>query len=83
MSQHKTPARKEAMAEIIDTYRTAHARGGDGWRAVETAYPGIPTDVVAAAMVEAESEATEAWWQKVERQIDGEIIRNALAKAGS
>lgn len=75
--------RKEVMAEIIDTYRAAKARGADEWKAVEAAFPGIPTDVTAEAMMAVEDEASEAWWQTVERTIDGEVIRNALAKAGS
>ena len=74
--------RKEVMAEIADTYRAARTRGADGWKAVEIAYPGIPSDVVAEAMMAVEDEVSEAWWQKVERTIEGSIIRNALAGAG-
>ena len=75
--------RKEVMAEVIDTYRAAKAQGVDAWKAVETAYPGIPSNVVAEAMMAVENEVSEAWWQTVGRTIEGEIIRNALGKASA
>ena len=74
--------RTEVKAEIIAVCREAKAKGDDGWKAVEARFPGIPPDVVAEAWLAVEDEATEAWWQTVERTIDGEIIRNALAKVG-
>ena len=76
----QSQTRTEVMAEVIKTGRSARQRGGDPWKAIETAYPGIPADVVAEAWLQVEDEATEAWWSTVERTIDGEIIRNALAR---
>ena len=82
MNQHSSQTRHEVMAEIIKTGRAARNRGADPWKAIEAAYPGIPSDVVADAWVQIEGDATEAWWQTVERTIDGEIIRNALTTSG-
>ena len=80
MEAKPSQIRKEVMAEIVVVYRAARDRGDDGWKAVEAAIPGIPSDVVAEAWLQVEDEATETWWSGVERTIDGEIIRNALAK---
>ena len=70
--------RKEVMAEIISLMAAATERGEDGWKVVEQSFPGIPSDVVAEAWVHVTNAETEAWWQSVERTIDGEVIRNAL-----
>lgn len=65
-----------------DVMRDGDYRGVDPWRAAETAFPGTPTDVIAAAWVDYEDRKTEAWWQQVEKTIDGEIIRRALTIQG-
>jgi hypothetical protein len=82
MSQHRSQTRKEVMAEIISTMKAAKDRGQDEWSAAKRAFPGIPTFVLAEALAEFDASEAEAWWETVERTIDGEIIRNALAKAG-
>lgn len=73
-----TGTREQVMAHIVGIYRDAQSQGGDGWKAVEAACPGIPAEVVAEAMVIVEGENVEAWWQPVEKTIDGEVISRAL-----
>lgn len=71
--------REEVMAELTAFIFAANARGEDGYKAAERAFPGVPDTVLILAMLDADEQKTEAWWQTVERTIDGEIIRNALA----
>lgn len=80
--QTQSNTRQQVMAEIIIVGRKAKSQGLDPWKAIEAAFPGIPTDVTAEAWLDVEEEATEAWLQSVEKTIDAEVIRNALAKAG-
>ena len=75
--------RREVMAEIAAFMAEAEARGEDGWNATALAYPGIPSDVLAEVWCAFEDQKTEAWWQSIERTIDGEVIRNALASANT
>lgn len=71
--------RKQVLAQIIDVMASADAVGQDTVKAAEFAFPGTPSDVIYAAWVEFESAKTEAWWQTIERTIDSEVIRRALA----
>jgi hypothetical protein len=74
--------RLEVKAQIADTFRAAEAQGNSGWAAVESAFPGIPAEVVAEAWLIVSDEDTAAWWSSVERTIDGELVRTAVAAAG-
>jgi len=71
--------RKQIMAEIIAFMRDASAKGEDPWKSAERNFPGIPSEIVADAWLTLNDEETEKWWQSVEKTIDGEIIKNALA----
>ena len=70
--------RAQVQEQIIDVIRGAEDQGLDGIRAAQRAFPDTPEMVIILASAELESRRTEAWWQQVERTIDGEIIRNAL-----
>ena len=72
--------RKEIEAEIINVMREAKQKGLDPNKYVRDRFPGIPDNVVTMAAVDLMEEDEEAWWQSMERTIDGEIIRNALTK---
>lgn len=72
--------RKQVMAEIIGVIREVNDRGADGFKVAQSVFPAVPTAVIAEAWCEAESEATEAWWQTVERTIEGEVIRRAISE---
>ena len=74
--------RQQVMAALVETYVQAKAQGLDGWRAVQTAFPGTPPEVIAEAMLAAEDEATAAWWAALERTIDAEVIGKAVAVLG-
>jgi hypothetical protein len=74
--------REQVIAALVETYAQAKAQGLDGWRAVQTAFPGKPPEVIAEAMLAAEDEATAAWWASVERTIDAQIIGKAIVVAG-
>ena len=70
--------RKEVMAEIIAVMVAAKANNLDEWKVVAATFPGVPGSVIAEAWWEIENLETEAWWDTMDRTIEGEIIRNAL-----
>lgn len=79
-------ARSETKAAVLsamaDIGRQAKAKGKDAWSAIAAAVPAAPADVIAEAYLAVEDEATAAWWDQVERTIDGEVVRNALGIEG-
>jgi hypothetical protein len=70
--------RKQVMAQIITFMQAAEKRGVDPYAATEAAFPSIPTEVVALAYVELGERKTEAWWESIEKTIDGELVERAL-----
>lgn len=76
----KSDTRKQVMAEIIRTMAEAQDTGlGDGIEAARRAFPSVPDVVLYECWTDLDAQRTEAWWQTIERTIDGEVIRNALA----
>jgi hypothetical protein len=70
--------RKQVEAAIIDVIAAAEAQGRNGVAAARAAFPGVPETVLWECWAEHDHAATEAWWQSVERTIEGEVIRTAL-----
>lgn len=69
--------RAEVMATIIEDMRRDRE---NGLRPRDEALKrGIPLAVACEAEFELEDEDVEAWWDQIERTIDGEVIRNAIA----
>jgi hypothetical protein len=62
--------------------RDAESSGLDPVKAAQAEFTCTPTEVIYGAWLELESRKTEAWWQSIEKTIDGEIVRAALAKGG-
>lgn len=79
----KSDTRKQVEAAIIQCIAEAEAQGLDGVKAATHAFPGTPDTVLWGCWSEWESQRTEAWWQSVERTIDSEVIRNAVAAANA
>ncbi|KZB99377.1 hypothetical protein AU375_04453 [Methylobacterium radiotolerans] len=72
--------RRQVRAEIIRTIAEAQAAGfGDGVAAAREAFPGVPEAILWECWTDLDQDHQEAWWQRVERTIDGEVIRNAVA----
>lgn len=77
-----TDTRTQVKAEIIRVIAEAQAAGlGDGVAAASRTFPGIPEGILWECWAELDMDQKEAWWQRVERTIDGEVIRNAVATA--
>lgn len=77
-----TQTRKEIMAHLVGLFVEARRAGLDDRQArrwVEAKCPGVPDLVLIEAAIDADSLETEAWWQSMERTIDGEVIARALA----
>ncbi|MBS7696291.1 MULTISPECIES: hypothetical protein [unclassified Chelatococcus] len=75
--------RQEVMATLINFMREARAQGLDDWKAAEQRFPGTPAEVIAEAWGAVNDEEVSRWWASVERTIEGEVVRNAIVKAGS
>ncbi len=81
MMEREGQIRREVMSEILRVMVEAQQAGRDPWREAERVFPGTPTSVIAAAWVDLESATEAAWWDAVERTIDGKVVRNAIAVA--
>jgi hypothetical protein len=78
MSRDST-TRRQVKAAIIDCMVKANAEGRDEFEAARTEFPGVPVSVLGECAAEADDIEVEAWWRTVERTIDGELIKNAVA----
>lgn len=76
-----TDIRKQVEAEIIRTMAEAEKAGRCPMDAAKATFPGTPGMVLGGCYAEMQMAEEEAWWQRVERTIDGEVIRNAVATA--
>lgn len=72
--------REQVINHMAGVAKEATDQGQDGWRAIERAFPGTPTDVIAEAWLRADEGKTEEWWQQVERTIDAEVVKSAVAQ---
>lgn len=70
--------RRQAMASIIEAMAEAEAQGQDAFAAGRRMFSEVPIEIIAEASVEIDARKVEAWWQSVEKTIDGEIIRRAI-----
>lgn len=72
--------RHEVMERIIDVIRNAEEQGDErGVDAARRAFPGTPESVFWEAWAVHDWRKTEAWWDVVERTIEGEVIDRAIA----
>ena len=76
-----TDIRTQVKAAIIATMADAETAGLCPLTAARDAYPGTPGMVFGECFANLQASQEEAWWQRIERTIDGEIIRNAVANA--
>lgn len=66
------------LSALAEVGREARSKGLDPWQSIADAVPDAPSDVVAEAWLAVEDEASAAWWEKVEKTIDGEIVRRSI-----
>ncbi|NVM41945.1 hypothetical protein HWX16_16580 [Ochrobactrum intermedium] len=71
---------KEAVInEVAKVAYQAIKSGRDPHKVVREKFPDIPDMVHIDGIVRAEMQAEDEWWEKVEKTIDGEIVRRAIA----
>jgi hypothetical protein len=70
--------REQVMAQIIAAMVEAEENGRDAINAARATFPGTPDGVLYEARAEMDLQQEEAWWQSIEKTIDGEVIRRAL-----
>lgn len=68
-----------AMAKVAYDAIKAGARGTVPYDLVSQTFPGTPDMVILDAVVRAEMQCDEEWWQMVEDTIDGEAVKKAVA----
>jgi hypothetical protein len=69
------------LCDFIATRRKAAGEAGE-MDALRQAFPGTPDMVFYEATTAVDFAEVEDWWQSVEKTIDGEVIRLALAGGG-
>ncbi|MCJ2103163.1 hypothetical protein [Methylobacterium sp. E-046] len=77
----QTDIRSQVKAAILVTMAEAETAGLCPVTAARAAYPGTPGMVLGECLADLQASQEEAWWQRVERTIDVELIRNAVAIA--
>ncbi|WP_337183824.1 hypothetical protein [Shinella sp.] len=78
----RSETKAAVLSAMADIGRQALADGKDAYAAIERAMPDAPVAVVVEAWLAVEDEATTAWWDQVEKTIDGEIVRRAIGING-
>lgn len=71
--------REQVIAQIAQVMAEGEALGRDPMAYAHEKFPGTPTMVMADAWVKFDDQREGAWWDAVEKTIDGEIIRRAIA----
>ncbi len=71
--------REQVLAQISEVIAEGMSAGRDPWAYGREKFPGVPDDVITEAWMRVEDAITEKWWQSIEKTIEGEIIRKALA----
>lgn len=71
--------REQVLEQIIDVMVAAKAQGRRHMQAARETFPSTPDIVLFEAETAMEMREVEGWWRQIERTIDGEVIRRALA----
>lgn len=80
---NESQARQQVRAAILDTMAQAEKAGLDPLEAALAVYPGTPRFVLAEIEADLMMAEANAWWERVERTIDSEVIRNVIAVAAA
>jgi hypothetical protein len=75
--------RAEVRAAVIATMAEAEKAGRCPLAIAQALYPGIPTMVLGECYASLQMAEEDAWWEALERTIDAEVIRHAVAASGS
>ena len=75
--------RQEVKAAIIGVMAEAERDRRCPLAAAEAAFPGVPMVVLGACYGEMVSDQEDAWWQRIERAIDGELVQRAVTAASA
>ena len=73
-----TDIRKQIMAQIIAVIDQAEAQGQNSIAVAKARFAGTPDSVIYDAWSQWSIAQEDAWWQSMEKTIDGEIVRKAL-----
>lgn len=81
--QTESDTRRQVRAEILRVMAEARAGGANDFAAARRAFPGVPVMLLGELVAELDMAEVDAWWERVERTIDGEVIRNAISAAST
>lgn len=71
--------RDQVIAQVIEVIKQARDNGEDELPTVMRTFPGLPEQVYWDAFCALDNAEVNAWWETVEKTIDGEIIKNAIS----
>lgn len=74
--------REQVLDQIAAVVFNGDRQGLDSYAMAVKTFPGTPGSVIAEAAAIAWGREEEEWWATVEKTIDGEVIKNAIALAG-
>lgn len=74
--------RAQVLDQIAEVVFNAERQGVDGIKVARMTFPGTPEGVIAEGAARAWEREEEEWWATVEKTIDAEIVKNAIAVAG-
>ena len=71
--------KEQVLAQVIEVIKQARANGEPEMEVIKRTFPGMPEDIYWQAFCALDSAEVDAWWESVEKTIDGEIIKNAIS----
>ena len=71
--------REQVLAQVIEVIKQARANGEEEMGVIARTFPGMPEAIYWSAFCDLENAEVNAWWEAVEKTIDGEIIKNAIS----
>lgn len=71
--------REQVFAQVIEVIKQARANGEPEMDVIKRTFPGMPDTIFWEATCALDFAEENAWWEAVEKTIDGEIIKNAIS----
>lgn len=76
----RSKIRQEIEAAMVQVGIDAIECGDDPMRAIQRAFPGTPIAIAAEMEAYSHDAMCERWWASVEKTIDAETMKRAIAK---
>ena len=75
----KVETKAAVLTELAEQARIAKKRGQNAYSLLRVQNPDVPESIIAEAWTQMESDEEEAWWDSIEKTIDGELVKRAIS----